>query len=147
MSPAANYTDRATAVCRRNDSQLLLIEGAMWSAWRIPTAVTGFQLDLVQKLNPRPESVRELNRPSDHRLSAKLVPAFAGGGCHVVSVTESQRPYSRISRPEPLLFLPSSCSVFLTRLIDSRLDLVLGLENKDSMFLQHAGNLQPDYKL
>jgi hypothetical protein len=29
---------------------------------------------------------------------------------------ESLRPYSRLSRPEPLLFLPSSSSVVLTRL-------------------------------
>jgi hypothetical protein len=39
LSPRANYTDRATAACRRSDCQLLLIEGATWSAWRIPTAV------------------------------------------------------------------------------------------------------------
>jgi hypothetical protein len=28
-----------TAACRRSDCQLLRIEGATWSAWRIPTAV------------------------------------------------------------------------------------------------------------
>jgi hypothetical protein len=39
LSPLANYTDRATAACRRSDCQLLRIEGATWSAWRIPTAV------------------------------------------------------------------------------------------------------------
>jgi hypothetical protein len=39
LSPRANYTDQATAACRRSDCQLLRIEGAMWSAWRIPTAV------------------------------------------------------------------------------------------------------------
>jgi hypothetical protein len=32
LSPKANYTDRATAACRRSDSQLLQIEGATWSA-------------------------------------------------------------------------------------------------------------------
>jgi hypothetical protein len=32
LSPRANYTDRATAACRRSDCQLLLIEGATWSA-------------------------------------------------------------------------------------------------------------------
>jgi hypothetical protein len=32
----------------------------------------------------------------------------------------SLRPYSRISRPEPLLFLPSSSSFVLTRLSGSR---------------------------
>jgi hypothetical protein len=32
LSPRANYTDRATAACRRSDFQLLRIEGATWSA-------------------------------------------------------------------------------------------------------------------
>jgi hypothetical protein len=39
LSPRANYTDRPTAACRRRDCQLLRIEGATWSAWRIPLAV------------------------------------------------------------------------------------------------------------
>jgi hypothetical protein len=32
LSPRANYTDRATATCRRSDCQLLRIEGVTWSA-------------------------------------------------------------------------------------------------------------------
>jgi hypothetical protein len=32
LSPRTNYTDRATAACRRNDCQLLRIEGATLSA-------------------------------------------------------------------------------------------------------------------
>jgi hypothetical protein len=40
-----------------------------------------------------PESASELYRPRDLRLSAKLVPTFAGRGYHVVSVTD---PYGRI---------------------------------------------------
>jgi hypothetical protein len=32
LSPRSNYTDRATAACRRSDCQLLRIEGATWSA-------------------------------------------------------------------------------------------------------------------
>jgi hypothetical protein len=39
LRPRVNYTDRATAACRRNDCQLVRIEGATWSAWRFPTAV------------------------------------------------------------------------------------------------------------
>jgi hypothetical protein len=39
LGPRVNYTDRATAACRRSDCQLLRIKGATWSAWRIPTAV------------------------------------------------------------------------------------------------------------
>jgi hypothetical protein len=32
LSPRANYTDRATAACRRNECQLLRIKGTTWSA-------------------------------------------------------------------------------------------------------------------
>jgi hypothetical protein len=32
LSPRANYTDRASAVCGRSDCQRLRIEGATWSA-------------------------------------------------------------------------------------------------------------------
>jgi hypothetical protein len=32
LSPRANYTDRATAACRRSECQLLRIKGATWSA-------------------------------------------------------------------------------------------------------------------
>jgi hypothetical protein len=32
LNPLANYTDRATAACRRSDRQLLRMEGATWSA-------------------------------------------------------------------------------------------------------------------
>jgi hypothetical protein len=39
LSPRANYTDRATAACRRSDCQLVRTEGATWSAWLIPPAV------------------------------------------------------------------------------------------------------------
>jgi hypothetical protein len=42
---------------------------------------------------PWPESASEVYRPSDDRLSEKLVPIFAGRGCHMVSVTD---PYVHI---------------------------------------------------
>jgi hypothetical protein len=45
------------------------------------------------KKTPWPESASELYRPSDRRLSAKLVPTFADRVCHVVSVTDA---YGRI---------------------------------------------------
>jgi hypothetical protein len=41
----------------------------------------------------RPESASELYRPSDRRLSVKLVPTFVDGGFHVVSVTD---PYGSV---------------------------------------------------
>jgi hypothetical protein len=42
LSPRANYTDRATAACRRSDCQILRIEGATWSVWRIPRPYSWF---------------------------------------------------------------------------------------------------------
>jgi hypothetical protein len=42
LSPRANYTGRETAACRRSNCQLLRIEGAMWSAWRIPRPYSRF---------------------------------------------------------------------------------------------------------
>jgi hypothetical protein len=52
------------------------------------------QLFLNKAKTPWPESMSELHvyRPSDRRLSAKLVPTFADIGCHMVSVTD---PYGR----------------------------------------------------
>jgi hypothetical protein len=47
----------------------------------------------VRIKTPWPESASKLYRPSDSRLSAKLVPSFADGVCHMVSVTG---PYGRI---------------------------------------------------
>jgi hypothetical protein len=48
---------------------------------------------LTNKQTPWPESANELYRPSDHRLSANLMPTFAERVCCVVSVTD---PYGRI---------------------------------------------------
>jgi hypothetical protein len=45
------------------------------------------------KLKLKLNSVAELYRPSDRHLSAKLVPTFADGGCHVANVTD---PYGCI---------------------------------------------------
>jgi hypothetical protein len=43
LSPRANYTDRGITACRRSVCQVLRIEGATWSAWRIPTGrILGF---------------------------------------------------------------------------------------------------------
>jgi hypothetical protein len=46
----------------------------------------------IKNKTPWSESARELYRPSDRRLSAKLVPTFMDRVCHVVSVTD---PYGR----------------------------------------------------
>jgi hypothetical protein len=41
-SPQANYTDLATAACRRSYCQLFRIEGVAWSAQRIPRPLIRF---------------------------------------------------------------------------------------------------------
>jgi hypothetical protein len=43
FSLQANYTDRATAVCRRSAN--FSVEGVAWSAQRIPTAINFGFLD------------------------------------------------------------------------------------------------------
>jgi hypothetical protein len=76
----------------------------------------GIDPDKSLKKTPWPQSASELHRPSDRRLSAKLVPTFCGQRVPRGQRGKSLRPCSRLSRPEPLLFLPSSSSVVLTRL-------------------------------
>jgi hypothetical protein len=57
--------------------------------------VSSYESDVMVKKKPWPESASELYRPSDRRLSAKLVPTFADRKCQVVRVTD---PYDRILR-------------------------------------------------
>jgi hypothetical protein len=72
------------------------------------------------------KSANELYRPSDRRLSAKLVPTFSLRGCHVLSVTD---PYGCILgfldqtfRIESLHTLHQCLSMlFVRRLLSSRL--------------------------
>jgi hypothetical protein len=52
-----------------------------------------FSRHCTKKIPPWLESERELYRPSDLRLSTKLVPTFTDRGCHMVSVMD---PYCRI---------------------------------------------------
>jgi hypothetical protein len=64
-------------------------------------------------------SASELYRPSDRRLSAKLVPTFADRGV-AWSAQRIPRPLILFSSPEPLLFHSSSPSIILTRLSGPR---------------------------
>jgi hypothetical protein len=56
-------------------------------------------------------------RANKRRLSAKLVQTFADRRRHVVSVT-SLGPYSRFSRPEPILFLPRTTQLYSRGWVD-----------------------------
>jgi hypothetical protein len=65
------------------------------TAVRLSALCSGHALPLERPLKKKllwPESVSKLYQPSDHRLSAKLVPTFADIGYHMVSITD---PYSR----------------------------------------------------
>jgi hypothetical protein len=55
------------------------------SAWKL---VKPFKLPYKTKQTPWPESASELYRPSDRRLSAKLLQTFADRRCHMASVTD-----------------------------------------------------------
>jgi hypothetical protein len=74
----------------------------------------------ISKNTPLPESARKLYRPSSLSLSAKLVLTFPDRGVPRDQRDGSLRPYSRLSRPQPLRFLPSSSSIVVTRLTGPR---------------------------
>jgi hypothetical protein len=77
-----------------------------------------FLLDTLTNLliNPWLQSAKEPYRPSDRRLSANLVPTLADRGVSRGQGDGSLPQYSRSSRPQPLLYLPSSSSIVLMRL-------------------------------
>jgi hypothetical protein len=51
------------------------------------TITSRITVTITNKQTPWPESASEVYRPSDRRLSAKLMPTLADGGCLVVSAT------------------------------------------------------------
>jgi hypothetical protein len=55
--------------------------------------VVMWEITRNKKQTSWPESVSELYRPSDRRLSVKIVPTFADKGCLMVSVAD---PYGQI---------------------------------------------------
>jgi hypothetical protein len=102
---------------RRQNTSVERNVSNIWDAFlKKPDCIT-FSVSAVstEKYTTWPESSSELYRSSDRLLSAKLTPTFA----YRVSRGQrdgSPRPNSRLSTPEPLLFLPSSSSTVFTRL-------------------------------
>jgi hypothetical protein len=86
-------------------------------------------------ITPSPESASELYRPSDRRLSVKLVQTFGNRGCRVVSATD---PHGRILR-----FLDRNRYFFLQVLVTpqlcsrGRVDPV-----PDPLLLRKSGNAE-----
>jgi hypothetical protein len=71
FSPQANYTDRATAACRRSQCQLLLIEGVAWSAQRIPAAVNFGFLDRSRYAIPSKNNSQDIHVLDYHSASTE----------------------------------------------------------------------------
>jgi hypothetical protein len=67
-----------------------------------------------------PQSTSQLYRQSDRRLSTKLLPTFADWGCRVVSATDPYDCILEFFGQEPLIFLPSSSAISLTKLSGPR---------------------------
>jgi CBS-domain-containing membrane protein len=61
--------------------------------WAENDLLTGFLSIIVKPLKYICSTLDACFRPSDRRLSAKLVPVFSDRGCHVFNVTD---PYDRI---------------------------------------------------
>jgi hypothetical protein len=75
---------------------LMLLQHLNQSSWNLVYIYHATWDHLSDKQNKQtlwPESASELYWPSDRRLSAKLAPTFAAGGCCMVSAMDS---YSRI---------------------------------------------------
>jgi hypothetical protein len=77
------------------------------------------------KQTPWPESARELYRTSERRLSVKVVPTFYGQRTWRAQRDWSLRPYSRFSRPEPLLFFQVAPQLYSRAWVDSVPDPLL----------------------
>jgi hypothetical protein len=58
------------------------------------------------------QSASELYRPSDSRFSANLIPTFVDRECLIVNAKDPHGRIAGFSMPEPLLFLPSSFSLY-----------------------------------
>jgi hypothetical protein len=75
------------------------------SSGLLPTKLQlALNLYIKKKDTPWPESASELCRPSDRRLSAKLVPTFADRGVPRGQHDGSLQPYSRQVENKIILF-------------------------------------------
>jgi hypothetical protein len=100
MKDQTNYSKFCTKYCRKVESRESRVDSrqSTWvTAWIFGVMCNKLKAPPKRKLvcntTPWPESDRELYRPSDRNLLAKLMTTFADRGCHVVSATD---PYGRI---------------------------------------------------
>jgi hypothetical protein len=77
------------------------------------------------KKNSGAQSSSELYRPSDRRLSAKLMPTLADRGCRAVSATNPHGREIRFYRPDPRLSIQLAPHINTRRWVDPVLDPLL----------------------
>jgi hypothetical protein len=115
LSPQANYTDRATAACRRSQYQPLRVEGVTLSAQRIPTAVNlgfiersrYFFIQVAPQLSSR-GWVDPVLDPLILRKSCR-----AGNRTQDLWICRQKLwPLERRGGPLPFTFFPNHCSYF-----------------------------------
>jgi hypothetical protein len=99
---------------------------SVWSSWpgltktiqpqvcTLTKIITKVMMSRQLKLNEtsRSKSASELYRPSARRLSAKSLPTVSGKRVLQGQRVRSQRPYSRFSRQEPLLFYQAAPQLY-----------------------------------
>jgi hypothetical protein len=71
-----------------------------------------------KKQTPWPKSASELYRPSDRRMSVKLVTTFADRGCHVVSVTNLYGRILGFLDRSPYFFIQVALQLFSRGCVD-----------------------------
>jgi hypothetical protein len=88
--------------------------------------------------------VSELYRPSDFRLSAKLVPTFADGWCRVVSATDPYCSIRNFLDPSRYFFFQVDFQLYARGWVDPVPDPLL-LRNSQKLWpLNHRGGLNLD---
>jgi hypothetical protein len=88
------YTKREEKKSARKEGTKIqrVVSHGVGQNYRVLTGLAASK-NIQKKNTPWPECANELYRPSDRRLSAKLVPTFADRRCRVVSATD---PHGRI---------------------------------------------------
>jgi hypothetical protein len=116
----STFADRGVSHSQCGGSPTTVISIFWIGAATFLSSISSIVLTRLSGPRFRPTTSQKLYRPSDHRLSAKLVPTFGDRGVSRGQRDGSLQPYSQISGPEPLLFLPRSSSIVLARLIGPR---------------------------
>jgi hypothetical protein len=87
MTSIKQHVSLSLSLCLSLLSQAIQRKGSSLKYIQMRQIILHYKRQKTKQQTPELQSARELYRPSDRRLSAKLVPAFADRGCRVVSAT------------------------------------------------------------